>query len=61
MRNNVTVKVTEVEALELLRERLAYLRERTDFLNTLFKCMCGYAIIAADFDGNIITYNEEVI
>ena len=27
-----TIKITEEEALELLRERLCHLRERTDFL-----------------------------
>ena len=56
-----TIKITEEEALELLRERLCHLRERTDFFDTLFKSMGGYAVIASDFDGNILIYNEEVI
>lgn len=61
MRKDNTIKMTEEEALELLRERLFHLRERTDFFDTLFRSMSGYAIIATDFDGNIQTYNEEVI
>lgn len=56
-----TIKITEEEALEILRERLCHLRERTDFFDTLFKSMGGYAVIASDFDGNILTYNKEVI
>lgn len=56
-----TIKITEEEALEILRERLHHLRETTDFFDTLFKSMGGYAVIASDFDGNILTYNEEVI
>ena len=61
MGENNTVKISEEEALELLSERLRHLREKTDFFDTLFKTMGGYAIIATDFDGNIQTYNEEVI
>ena len=38
-----------------------HLREKTDFFDTLFRSIGGYAVIASDFDGNIITYNEEVI
>jgi len=42
----------------LLRERIRYLWEETDFAVSLFEKMTGYAVIAADFDGNIIAYNE---
>ena len=61
MGENNTVKISEEEALELLGERLRHLRETTDFFDTLFRTMGGYAIIATDFDGTIQTYNEEVI
>ena len=56
-----TIKITEEEALELLRERLLHLRETTDFFSAVFRTMGGYAIIAADLDGTIQAYNEEVI
>ena len=42
----------------LVQERIRELRENTDFLSTLLDSLIGYAIIAADFDGNIIAYNE---
>jgi PAS domain S-box-containing protein len=42
----------------LIQERIKELRENTDFVSTLFESLVGYAIIAADFDGNIIAYNE---
>lgn len=44
--------------MELRQERINYLRDNTDFVSTLFESLVGYAIIAADFDGNIIAYNE---
>ncbi len=56
-----TIKITEEEALELLRKRLLHLRETTDFFNAVLRTIGGYAIIAADFDGTIQAYNEEVI
>lgn len=56
-----TIKITEEEALELLRQRLLHLRETTDFFNAVFRTIGGYAIIAADRDGTIQAYNEEVI
>lgn len=43
---------------DLIKERINYLWEKTDFTYTLFKRLTGYAIIAADFDGNILAYNE---
>ena len=43
---------------DLIHERINYLRENTDFALTLFQNLIGYAIIAADFDGNIIAFNE---
>jgi PAS domain S-box-containing protein len=42
----------------LIQERIKELRENTDFVSTLLESLVGYAIIAADFDGNIIAYNE---
>ena len=44
--------------MRLIDERINYLHENTDFIRTLFEGLIGYAIIAADFDGNIIAYNE---
>src|SRR5437016_9109141 len=43
---------------ELLQDRIKNLSENTDFTATLFESLVGYAIIAADFDGNILAYNE---
>lgn len=43
---------------QLIQDRIRDLRENTDFVSTLFESLIGYAIIAADFDGNIIAYNE---
>lgn len=45
-------------SMEMIQDRIRYLRENTDFVSTLFDSLIGYAIIAADFDGNIIAYNE---
>jgi PAS domain S-box-containing protein len=42
----------------LIQDRIQYLRENTDFISAVFDSLIGYAIIAADFDGNIIAYNE---
>ena len=43
---------------QLIQNRIKELRENTDFVNTLLESLVGYAIIAADFDGNIIAFNE---
>jgi PAS domain S-box-containing protein len=43
---------------DLIRSRISYLKEDTDFISTLFENLVGYGIIAADFDGNIIAYNK---
>jgi len=43
---------------QLIQDRIRDLRENTDFVATLFESLIGYAIIAADFDGNVIAYNE---
>ena len=43
---------------QLIEDRIRDLRENTDFTSTLFDGLEGYAIIAADFDGNVIAYNE---
>ncbi len=45
-------------ALQTIQDRIQYLRENTDFVSAVFDSLVGYAIIAADFDGNIIAYNE---
>jgi PAS domain S-box-containing protein len=42
----------------LIQERIRYLRDSTDFVSAVFDSLIGYAIMAADFDGNIIAYNE---
>ena len=44
--------------IDLTQERIRDLCENTDFVSTLFESLIGYAIIAADFDGSIIAYNE---
>ena len=43
---------------QLIEDRIRDLRENTDFVLTVFESLIGYAIIAADFDGNIIAFNE---
>jgi PAS domain S-box-containing protein len=43
---------------DMVYERIQYLRDQTDFISTVFDTLVGYGIIAADFDGNIIAYNE---
>jgi len=43
---------------ESIQKRIRELQQNTDFVATLFDGLIGYAIIAADFDGNIIAYNE---
>jgi PAS domain S-box-containing protein len=45
-------------SIQLVQDRIKELRENTDFVSTLLESLVGYAIIAADFDGNIIAYNE---
>src|ERR1700722_10044947 len=42
----------------LLKKRILDLWENTDSTSTLFGSLTGYAVIAADFDGNVIAYNE---
>lgn len=48
----------EQEASGLVEERIRYLYEETDFLHAIFERLSGYALIAADFDGNILAVNE---
>ncbi len=43
---------------DVIQKRIKDLQKNTDFVATLFDGLIGYAIIAADFDGNIIAYNE---
>jgi len=47
-----------INSQQLIQDRIEELRENTDFVFTLFESLIGYAIIAADFDGNVIAYNE---
>ncbi|MBA3036256.1 MAG: PAS domain S-box protein [Desulfobacterium sp.] len=48
----------EILINSLINDRIKYLRENTDFVSAVFDSLIGYAIIASDFDGNIIAYNE---
>ena len=43
---------------QLIQDRIKELRENTDFVDALLESLIGYAIIAADFDGNVIAFNE---
>lgn len=43
---------------DVIQKRVRDLQKNTDFVAALFDGLIGYAIIAADFDGNIIVYNE---
>lgn len=43
---------------KLIRDRINELRKNTDFTAAVFDHLIGYAIIAADFDGNILAYNQ---
>jgi len=43
---------------QLVQDRVRELYENTDFVSVIFESLIGYAIIAADFDGNVIAYNE---
>ena len=52
------LRAYEKTGQQLIQDRIKYLRENTDFVSALFESLVGYAIIAADFDGNIIAYNE---
>ena len=40
------------------QDRAAYLREKADFVATVLEGFPGYAVIAADFEGNVILYND---
>ncbi|MCJ7748837.1 MAG: PAS domain S-box protein, partial [Desulfobacterales bacterium] len=53
----LTLEISEAP-FDLIQGRIKYLHENTDFVLALFESLIGYAIIAADFDGNIIAYNE---
>ncbi len=44
--------------MDLVQDRIRDLWENTNFAFTIFESLIGYAIIAADFDGNIIAYNK---
>ena len=40
------------------QDRADYLREKTDFVTTVLEGFPGDAVIAADFEGNVILYND---
>jgi PAS domain S-box-containing protein len=47
---------------EVIDSRIkSYFRDNTDFISTIFDGLLGYAIIAADFDGNVIAFNEGAV
>jgi len=48
----------EDDSKQLIRAQIRYLYEDTDFVSTVFEGLVGYAIIAANFDGKVIAYNE---
>ena len=48
----------KTQSEQLVQERINDLRENTNFVSTLFGSLVGYAIIAADFDGNVLAFNE---
>ena len=48
----------EKNAGDQVRERMLNLQSNTDFFMTVFKGLVGYAIIAADFDGDVLAYND---
>lgn len=43
---------------QLIQERLQYLRENTDVIPAIFDRLISYAIITADFDGQILSFNK---
>lgn len=49
---------TTITSQQLIQDRIVELRENTDFVSTLLESPIGYAIIATDYDGNIIAYNK---
>ena len=51
-------RLEDTTGFDLVQERIKYLRDNTDFVSTLFETLIGYAIIASDFDGNVIAYNK---
>lgn len=48
----------EEASKQLIQQRIQDLRENTDFVSAIFDHLVGYAIIAADFDGNVLAYNR---
>jgi PAS domain S-box-containing protein len=43
---------------KLIEDRRRELWENTNFLRAVFENLTGYGVIAADFDGNVIAYNQ---
>ena len=46
------------EETDLIYERIQYLRDETDFIECIFDNLTNFGIVASDFDGNIIAFNE---
>ena len=49
---------TKPEAQKLIEQRIKELHEKTDFMMTIFHNLEAYAIVACDFDGEILAYNK---
>jgi PAS domain S-box-containing protein len=43
---------------QLIQDRIREIRENTDFIDALLEDLADYAIIVADFDGNVIAFNK---
>ena len=50
--------VITFDSIQQVKSNIRDLWESTDFMDTVFNGLTGYAIVAADFDGNILAYNE---
>jgi PAS domain S-box-containing protein len=57
-KDNESFSHSHLSSSSLISDRINELKEKTDFVVVLFEKLVGYAIIVADFDGNIIAYNE---
>jgi PAS domain S-box-containing protein len=43
---------------QLIQDRITELRENSNFIDALLEDLAGYAIIVADFDGNVIAFSK---
>jgi PAS domain-containing protein len=53
-----TTSCLSIASHQLIKDRIRELHENKDFVNTLLESLVGYAIITADFDSNVIAFNE---